>query len=124
MKLRTLPESFDCYSFSSAEVLQLQSIVQPSFLCSVAGDYTLITASDVPVTGFEEVETGWRCIVINDQLLFNQVGIAAAITGSLAEAGISVLVVSGYKTDYFFVKAEVIKKTIDCLEDAGHLFMS
>ncbi len=72
------------------------------------------------VNGFEEVETGWRCISIKGQLLFNEVGIAAAITGSLGAANISVLVMSGYKTDYFFVQADKMVDAISCLERAGH----
>lgn len=122
MKLTIFPETFDCYSFASFETLVQQKVMEPSFVCSVSGDYSLIVTSDSTVTEFDKVEAGWRCIAIDDEMSFDLTGIAASITTSLAGADISVLVMSGYKTDYFLIKAEFVDKAAACLKDAGHEF--
>jgi hypothetical protein len=122
LKFKVLAETFSCYSFSSFETLQRQRPGEPSFVCSVAGDYSIIATSEAPVTGFDEVEAGWRCLVIDDQMPFELTGIAASITTTLATADVSVLVMSGYKTDYFFVKSEYLEHAITCLREVGHNF--
>ncbi|MCH7743160.1 MAG: ACT domain-containing protein [Proteobacteria bacterium] len=134
MKLQVLSATFDYYSFSSLQKLRQQQPAKKFFICSVPDDYSLLV--EVPqivedpalaemesgdeITDFEEVETGWRCIFIKDQLPFNEIGIAAEITGSLAAAAISVLVMSGYRTDYFFIKADSLARAMSCLREAGH----
>ena len=124
MRLKILTETFACYSFLSFEALAEQPLREPSFVSAVAGDHSLIATSDVPITGFDKVETGWRCIVIDDEMPFDLTGIAASITTSLASAEVSVLVMSGYKTDYFFLKSELMEKAVSCLREAGHEFLS
>ena len=124
MRLKILTETFACYSFLSFEALAEQPLREPSFVSAVAGDHSLIATSDVPITGFDKVETGWRCIVIDDEMPFDLTGIAASITTSLASAEVSVLVMSGYKTDYFFLKSELMEKAVSCLGQAGHEFLS
>ncbi len=134
MKLQVLSATFDYYSFSSLQTLQQQRPAKKFFICSVPDDYSLLVEapqivedpslaemeSGDEITDFEEVETGWRCIFIKDQLMFNEIGIAANITGSLAAAAIGVLVMSGYRTDYFFIKADNLERAMSCLREAGH----
>ena len=122
MKLQVLPEIFDYYSFGSLQTLQQQRPDKIFFVCSVPDDYSLLVEAGNEITDFEEVETGWRCICVEGQLLFNEIGVAAEITGSLASAAISVLVISGYKTDYFFINADSLERGMSCLREAGHEF--
>jgi hypothetical protein len=53
-------------------------------------------------------------------MAFSETGVAAAVSSSLAAAGVSVLVMSGYKTDYFFVKSELLDSGVSCLRQSGH----
>ena len=123
MKLQVLPEIFDYYSFGSLQTLQQQRPEKIFFICSVPNDYSLLVEVGNEIKDFEEVETGWRCICAEGQLLFNEIGVAAEITGSLANAAISVLVISGYKTDYFFINSDSLERGISCLQEAGHEFV-
>jgi hypothetical protein len=124
VKLEVLAENFDYYSFGSLLMLQRQKPFGKFFTCSLPGDYSLMVESGVELTHFDEVETDWRCISIQGQLLFNEIGVAAQVTSSLASAAISVLVMSGYKTDYFFIKEDCLKRAVSCLVEAGHEFAS
>ena len=65
-------------------------------------------------------ETGWRCLRVAGTLDFALVGILARLTAPLAEAGISLFVVSTHDTDYVLVKAGRYEAAIAALAAAGH----
>src|SRR3712207_1189094 len=84
------------------------------------GELSLICAAGaVPDDGELRVERGWRGLVVTTPMDFDVVGVAAALTAPLAEAGISVLPVATYDTDYFLVKDERLADAIDALLAAG-----
>ena len=66
------------------------------------------------------VEPGWRCLVVEGTLEFDQVGILASLARPLAAAGVSIFVLSTYDTDYLLVKEEKLVLAIDNLRAAGH----
>lgn len=120
MKLELLPGCFSYYSFKTLESLRQQNSDSGAFTCTIPGDYSLMVPEDTEVQGFEDAETDWRCMAVSGQLAFSETGIASVITSALADAGISVLVMSGYKTDYFFIKSDCLETGLQCLRIAGH----
>jgi hypothetical protein len=64
-------------------------------------------------------EGGWVCLKVLGPIPFQTVGLAAAISGALAEAGISVLIVGTFDTDYVLVKEEVSARAIEALGAGG-----
>jgi hypothetical protein len=64
-------------------------------------------------------ESDWRCLTVEGPLNFALIGILAFLTGTLAEAGVSLFAVSTYDTDYLLVKAEKLSQAINALERAG-----
>jgi len=65
-------------------------------------------------------ERDWRCLQIAGKLAFSMVGILASLLTPLAEAGISVFVVSTFATDYVLVKQTDLEKALSALDAAGH----
>jgi len=53
----------------------------------------------------------------------NQVGVISSLAAPLAQAGVSIFVVSSYDTDYFLVTGEKVEKAIAALSDNGHLIV-
>ena len=51
---------------------------------------------------------------------FTLVGVLAALIGPLADAGVSVFVVSTFDTDYLLLKDETFGRAVDVLRNAGH----
>jgi uncharacterized protein len=49
-------------------------------------------------------EAGWRAFTVEGELEFSAVGVLAAILNPLAEAGISILSLSSFETDYVLVR--------------------
>lgn len=65
-------------------------------------------------------ETGWRVLEVQGPLDFGIVGILASLTQPLAQAGISLFVVSTFDTDYLLVKETKLEEALRTLEAAGH----
>lgn len=66
------------------------------------------------------IETGWRCLVVDGTLSFDEVGILASLAQPLADAGVSIFVVSTYDTDYLLVKEDKLELALETLLAAGH----
>jgi hypothetical protein len=65
-------------------------------------------------------ESGWRGFRVAGSLAFSMVGVLASLLNPLAEAGISVFVLSTFDTDYLLVKEENLDRAIGALELASH----
>jgi hypothetical protein len=65
-------------------------------------------------------ERGWRCLRIVGKLDFSLVGVIATLTKVLADAGISVFLMSTYDTDYLLVRGRDVDRTVETLVEAGH----
>ena len=55
-----------------------------------------------------ESEKGWRAFKVDAKLEFSEVGILAAVVTPLAEAGISILSISTFDTDYILVRSNAL----------------
>jgi len=53
---------------------------------------------------------------------FSQTGVLASVALPLAEAGVSLLAISTYDTDYVLIQSEQLKQAIQWLQEAGHTF--
>jgi len=76
------------------------------FLSQTDEELSLVCESACVPPDAIAVEAGWKAFRIAGTLDFGLIGIIANITQILAEAGISVFVVSTYNTDYVLLKSE------------------
>jgi uncharacterized protein len=53
-------------------------------------------------------EAGWRAFTVEGKLEFSAVGVLASILNPLAEAGISILSISTFDTDYVLVRTVIL----------------
>ena len=65
-------------------------------------------------------ERGYRALRVEGPLALDLVGVLAAITVPLAEAGLAIFAVSTYETDYVLVKSADLAAAVGALERAGH----
>lgn len=65
-------------------------------------------------------EGGWRCLGLTNDLDFSLSGVVASLAVPLAEAGVAILVVSTYDSDYLLVKEDGYERAVAALEEAGH----
>ena len=66
------------------------------------------------------METGWQALRLAGPLDFSLIGLLASLTGTLAEEGISVFVVSTFDTDYILVRSGQVTQAVRALRQAGH----
>ena len=62
----------------------------------------------------------WRCFKIDGSFDLNQIGVISSISSPLADAGISIYVISTYDTDYFLIQEQNLEQTISILSSSGH----
>ena len=65
-------------------------------------------------------ERGWRCLAVEGPIPFEVTGVAASLANALADARISVFLLSTFDTDYVLVKDEAFERACDALRAAGH----
>ena len=65
-------------------------------------------------------EAGWRVLMLEGPFEFSEVGVLASVATPLAEAGVSILALSTYDTDYVLVKEEGMDLAASALGERGH----
>lgn len=65
-------------------------------------------------------EPNWRALKVRGPLVFSEVGVIASLANPLAEAGISIFVISTFETDYILVKKRDLEAAVENLREAGH----
>lgn len=65
-------------------------------------------------------ERDWRVLKLVGPFPFTAVGVLASLATPLARAGISLLSIATYDTDYFLVKQDVFEDAVRVLVAAGH----
>jgi len=91
--------------------------------CSITrtADEMSIVCLEQAVPEGTKCEKGWRCLRVAGTIEFSVVGVLAALVTPLAEAGISVLAISTFDTDYLLVKEKDFEKTVAALRQQGHM---
>jgi hypothetical protein len=94
--------------------------------CSITrtqDELSIICAEDaLPADLPEEIQVArnWVLLRVQGPFTFDVVGVMAALTTALADAGVVLLAVATYQTDYLLVKAEQTEAAMRALSNAGH----
>ena len=62
----------------------------------------------------------WRAFKLHGPFALPEVGVLAALAAPLAQAELSLFVISTFDTDYLLVDAEQLPRAVAALEGAGH----
>ena len=84
-----------------------------------ADELSIVCRQDAVPTGIP-CERDWLCLRVAGTVPFSVVGVLASLAVPLAEAGIGVLAISTFDTDYLLVKAEDLERSVDVLRGCGH----
>jgi len=107
-------------------VCKIENIVQVDF----TREYVFLSKTDDEISLLCETkyapqcatvsEHGWKGFRVSGILDFGMIGVISKIAGILADAKISVFVISTYNTDYIFVKAPNYDQTAQVLASNGY----
>jgi hypothetical protein len=119
--LTTLPGRFAVCLLESGAALP--SWVGGSFVSITRTSEELsIICDEASVPADVRAERGWTCMQLLGPIAFETTGVAAAIATPLADAGISVLIVATFDTDYVLVREEAAYAARAALERAGFVW--
>ena len=65
-------------------------------------------------------DRNWRCLRVYGSFDLDQVGVISSLSLPLAEAGISIFVISSYDTDYIMIREPRVEEAVSILTDCGH----
>lgn len=117
---------------STLAVCQLRSTeavppfpAEAEFFCAVrSASETSVICSEALVPTGAKVESGWRAMFISSPLDFTMIGILSMLLSPLTAAGIGIMTVSTYNTDYIFVKQRNLDRTVEIFKELGHTVRS
>ncbi len=120
LALSLLPGTFTIHRLSPAAPVPENLYRSRFFSITQSGDELSIVCESTTKINSEKQESGWSCLRVEGVLDFGLTGILADLSGTLAEAGISLFAVSTYDTDYLLVKHETLEDATAALRRAGH----
>jgi len=83
-------------------------------------DELSIICADTDAPADVQCRRGYRALQVVGPLPFEAIGILAGLARPLAEAGISILTVATYDTDYVFVHTSDLARAMLALRGVGH----
>jgi hypothetical protein len=121
LTLTVLNESFAVCRLDPASAVPDWAYTRPfSSVTRTPDEISVVCPQDAVPVGVT-VEKDWRCMAVSGPLEFNLVGVLASLLDPLAEAEISIFVISTYDTDYLMVKERNLEQAVHTLSRAGHL---
>jgi hypothetical protein len=124
MEFSVLPVEFVIYRLDPHNAIPDSVVAADMFHIFKSNEELSILVPQGIAVCSDDVELGWSGIKIAGPLDFDAVGIIAEFSGILADAGISLLAVGTFDTDYLFVKSESLTLCIEKLRAAGHTLVS
>jgi len=96
-------------------------ISQSSFfsISRSAEELSIICEADIVPDNIKQ-ELDWRALRVQGPIAFEQVGVLANLSTTLADGAISIFSVSTFDTDYMLVKQPDIPAALKLLEAKGH----
>ncbi len=90
--------------------------------CSITrtADELSIVCTEPCVPAGVECERGWRALKVEGPFDFDAVGVLAAVVQPLAQAGVPILTIATYDTDYVLVKEAQLERAMAVLMASGH----
>ncbi|MDQ8154064.1 MAG: ACT domain-containing protein [Gemmatimonadota bacterium] len=82
-------------------------------------ELSIVCATDAVPYGITR-EDGWRLLRLEGPFAFDQSGILSSVLAPLATAGVGIMAISTFKTDYVLVKDSRLYPAVDALRAAGH----
>jgi hypothetical protein len=84
-----------------------------------ADELSIVTAARNIPEGVQK-QANWRGLKVHGPFALSEIGVLSALAAPLADAKISLFVISTFDTDYLLVSSEHLQAAVATLEKAGH----
>src|SRR6266568_7703482 len=120
LELTLLSERFSISRLDAGSPIPVWATQGSFFSVTRTGDELSIVTELSRVPAGVQSQLGWRVLKVHGPFVLSEIGVLAALATPLAEAKISLFVVSTFDTDYLLVASETLLAAIAALERAGH----
>ncbi len=118
--LAVLPQKFSIYSLDvNAEIPKQVFNTSVYFIGKTNEELSLVVPDDIYIEA-QECDSGWRALEVLGPLQLSMIGIMADIGNVLAQAKVSIFVVSTFETDFFLVKEADLQSAAHALDAGGY----
>lgn len=93
---------------------------EPFFAITRTADELSIVCRAQNVPAGVQQEAGWRALKLEGPFDFALTGVLVSVAQPLAVAGIGILAIATYDTDYVLVKEAQLQRAIGVLQEQGH----
>ena len=118
MKLEVLPQLFSVCKLADYGGIDFGAPFV--FTGATDGEKSLVCPTALVPANTVARSDGWRAFRVAGMLDFSLVGILAALSKTLADAGVGIFAISTFDTDYILTKAEDFDWAAAALTSAGH----
>jgi len=119
MKLRLLPETFGILKLAPQQAIPTWATTGSHFFIAQTEDELSIMCPQHLIPTDLSYSADWRCVRVDGDLEFDAVGVVARVSKPLADAGMSLFLVSTHDRDYVFVLQTDLDRAIDIYQSAG-----
>jgi hypothetical protein len=120
LTLQVLPDRFAVCKLPPAAPIPDWACAGQFYSITRTGDELSIVCPEASLPEALLGERGWRCLRVAGTVEFSVVGVVASLVAPLADAGISVFVMSTFDTDYLLVKETSFENAVAVLRRAGN----
>jgi len=117
MKLKLLCPEFSVCKFSPKSKIPLWALESEYVFLSRTSDELSVLCPTIIIPLSVRSDRGWRCFRVDGDLEFEQIGVVSTVSTPLANAGISLFLVSTHDRDYVFLRQEKLTKAIEIYKD-------
>ncbi len=120
LRLILLQDQFAICQLDASSAIPEWALEQEWFSITRTPDELSILCAQQYVPRQVKSETEWRALQVRGSFAFTEIGVMDSLTDPLAQAGISLLAISTFDTDYIFVQGEHLDRAVTTLKSAGH----
>ncbi len=120
--LKVLNETFAIHSLDANAVVPNCVFEYPVYFIGKTPDELSIVLPQSASISSIETDSDWRVLEVLGPLSLSLVGIMSEISGVLADAKVSIFVLSTFDTDFFLVKSEQLDTAQKALLKNGYKF--
>jgi uncharacterized protein len=120
LQIVVLPGAYVVAQLKSIEHLSLPSSVDHAmYSLTLTHDECSFVGPEVLLRQAMTVSGNWRCLRVDGDLAFDQVGVVSTISAAIAAGGISLLAISSHDRDHFLVQESNLQTALGLLAHAG-----
>ena len=118
--LDVLPEPLAICRLGATAAVPDWAMARPFFSVTRTTHELSIICAAARVPNDVTANIGWVALHLRGPFDFNVTGVLLAVSEPLAAAGVSIMAMATYDTDYVLVRADEVPRAIDALVAAGH----